>query len=100
MGARMKQQPGDVVIGAGVVAAVVTLTYLVSGPGAVVGLLWTVLTAKFVLHLLSRDDEGARLLGTLLLLAVLLRHLMPRRYKRMFEQWQRDGAPPKLDPAD
>ena len=96
----MQQQPGDVFIGAGVVATAIALTYLVSGPVAVIGLIWLALSAKLVLHLLSRDDEGAQLLGTLLLLAVLLRHLMPRRYKQMILQWQHDGVPPRIDAVE
>ncbi|ANH67627.1 hypothetical protein [Mitsuaria sp. 7] len=96
----MKQQPGDVLIGASVVAAAMALAYLLSGAAGVIELFGLVLTGKIVLHLLSRDSEGARLLGTLLMLGVLLRHLMPRRYKRMMAQWQQDGVPPKLDPAE
>jgi hypothetical protein len=95
----MRQQHGDVLIGSGLLVGAMALTYLVSGPGAVIGLIWLALSGKLALHLLSRD-QGARLFGTLLVPAVLLRHLMPRRFKRLIEQWRQDGVPPKLDAVE
>lgn len=96
----MKRQPADVLIGAGVAVVAMAIFGLLSGPSGMLELVGLCLTGMLVLHLLSRDSEGARLLGTLLMLAVLLRHLMPRRYKRAIRQWEQDGVAPKPDQID